>query len=106
VRQPHHPTVGIRPLELLTTRPPDSHVHYPLRLLVPTLTLRMLSAHCSLLHTTVGADSRCSAWHTGQSCATTDSPVNYSGVAPRKPEGGKFRVDLPGAPDIVRWHTG
>jgi hypothetical protein len=25
--------------------------------------------------------SRCSAWHTGQSGATLDSPVNYSGVA-------------------------
>jgi hypothetical protein len=32
--------------------------------------------------------------------------VNYSGVAPRIPEGGKFGVDLPGAPDAVRWHTG
>jgi hypothetical protein len=32
--------------------------------------------------------------------------VNYSGVAPRIPEGGKFGVDLPGAPDTVRWHTG
>jgi hypothetical protein len=34
---------------------------------------------------------------------TPDSPVNYSGVAPRIPEGGKFGVDLPGAPDTVRW---
>jgi hypothetical protein len=25
--------------------------------------------------------------------------VNYSGVASRIPEGGKFGVDLPGAPD-------
>jgi hypothetical protein len=32
--------------------------------------------------------------------------VNYSGVASQIPEGGKFRVDLPGAPDTVRWHTG
>jgi hypothetical protein len=32
--------------------------------------------------------------------------VNYSGVAPRIPEGGKFGVDLPGAPDTVRWCTG
>jgi hypothetical protein len=36
---------------------------------------------------------------------TPDSPVNYSGVAPRIPECGKFGVDLPGAPDTVRWHT-
>jgi hypothetical protein len=31
--------------------------------------------------------------------------VNYSGVAPRIPEGGKFGVDLPGAPDTVQWCT-
>jgi hypothetical protein len=37
---------------------------------------------------------------------TPDSPVNYSGVAPQKPEAEQFRVDLPGAPDIVRWCTG
>ena len=38
--------------------------------------------------------------------ATPDSLVNYSGVAPRIPEGGKFGGDLPGAPDTVRWCTG
>jgi hypothetical protein len=32
--------------------------------------------------------------------------MNYSRVAPRIPEGGKFGVDLPGASDTVRWHTG
>jgi hypothetical protein len=32
--------------------------------------------------------------------------VNYSGVAPQKPEAEQFGVDLPGAPDTVRWHTG
>jgi hypothetical protein len=37
---------------------------------------------------------------------TPDSPVNYSGVVPRIPEGGKFGVDLPSAPDTVRWCTG
>jgi hypothetical protein len=45
-------------------------------------------------------------WHTGQSGATPDSPVNYSGAAPRIPEGGKFRLEFPGASDTVRWHTG
>ena len=50
--------------------------------------------------------SHCSAWHTGQSGATPDSPVNYSGVALQKPEAEQFRVDLSGAPDTVRWHTG
>jgi hypothetical protein len=37
---------------------------------------------------------------------TPDSPVNYSGVASQIPEGGKFVVDLPGAPNTVWWHTG
>jgi hypothetical protein len=32
--------------------------------------------------------------------------MNYSGAASRILEGGKFRVELPGAPDTVRWHTG
>jgi hypothetical protein len=68
--------------------------------------VRALFTHCSLLQTIVGAVSRCSAWHNGQSGATPDSPVNYSGVAPQKPEVEQFRVDLPGAPDTVRWHTG
>jgi hypothetical protein len=68
--------------------PPDSPVvhqtilvHCLVRLLAPALTLCALSVHCSLLQTTVGAVRRCSAWHTGQSGATPDSPVNYSGVA-------------------------
>jgi hypothetical protein len=29
-------------------------------------------------------------WHIGQSDGTPDSPVNYSGAALLKPEGGKF----------------
>jgi hypothetical protein len=32
--------------------------------------------------------------------------VNYSGAAPRIPEGEQFGVEFPGAPDTVRWHTG
>jgi hypothetical protein len=36
------------------------------------------------------------------SAGTPDSPVNYSGAAPRIPEGGKFGVGFPGAPDTVR----
>jgi hypothetical protein len=52
---------------------------------------------------TVGASDN---WATGQSGVTLDSPVNYSEVAPRIPEGGKFGVGFPGAPDTVRWHTG
>jgi hypothetical protein len=66
------------------------------------------SRHCSLFTFVVDRwrCSRYSAWHTGQSGATQDSPVNYSGGQFQKPEGGKFRVILPGAPDTVRWHTG
>jgi hypothetical protein len=59
-------------------------VHCPVRLLEPALTLRELSAHCSvvsrLLNSTV-ALAPLLRWHTGQSGATPDSPVNYSGVA-------------------------
>jgi hypothetical protein len=57
------------------------------------------SVHCSLLQTTVGTVAV--ALH-----GTPDSPVNYSGVALQKPKVEQFRVDLPGAPDTVRWHTG
>jgi hypothetical protein len=36
------------------------------------------------------------------SAGAPDSPVNYSGVAPRIPEGGKSRVGFPSAPDTLR----
>jgi hypothetical protein len=56
-------------------------------------------AHCSALtalcRRPLARSSRCSA-------GTPDSPVNYSGAAPRIPEGGKFGVGFPGAPDTVR----
>jgi hypothetical protein len=52
-----------------------------------------------VLHQTV----RC---YTGQSGATPDSPVNYSGVAPRIPEASELEGIHPGAPDTVRRHTG
>jgi hypothetical protein len=81
-------------------------VHCQVRLLAPALILRALSAHCSRSQFTFADDrwrsSRCSAWHTGQSGATPDSPMNYTGVALQKPEAEQFRVDLPGAPDTVR----
>jgi hypothetical protein len=43
-------------------------------------TIEIMFTHCSLLQTTVGADSRCSACHTGQSGATPDSPVLHRTV--------------------------
>jgi hypothetical protein len=56
VRQPRHPVVGFRPLELLTTGPPDSPVvhqtgpvHCPVRLLAPALTSARAGVHCLLL---------------------------------------------------------
>jgi hypothetical protein len=84
VRQPRHPTVGVRPLELLTTGPPDSPmvhrtgpVYCPVRLLAPALTsvraVALFIVHSRLLQTTVGAVSRCSA-------GTPDSPVLHRTV--------------------------
>jgi hypothetical protein len=112
VRQPHHPTVRVRPLELLTCGPPDSPlVHRTVRCAFCACSdfcarSRALLITVHLLQTTVGAVSRYSAWHTGQSGATPDSPVNYSGVAPQIPEAREVERIHPGAPDTVRWHTG
>jgi hypothetical protein len=38
-------------------------------------------------------------WHTRQSGGPPDSPMNYSGMRPQKPEGEEFEVDPP-------WYTG
>jgi hypothetical protein len=53
--------------------------------------------------------SRCSAGtpdslvcHRTLSCASPDSPVNYSGAASHFPEGEEFSIEFPGAPDTVR----
>jgi hypothetical protein len=74
-------------------------VHCPVRLLWLLSLLRELSAHCALsddrLESTVALASRCSA-------RAPDSSVNYSGAALLKPEGGKFEVVRPWAPDTVR----
>ena len=60
-------------------------------------------AHCSrTIHAFADdrwADSRCSAWCTGQSGGTPDSPVNYSGAASEKPGAKEFRVYGPCTPD-------
>jgi hypothetical protein len=56
VHHPRHPTVRVRPLELLTCGPPDSlvvhrigHVHCPVCHLRLLLLLRAQSAHCSVV---------------------------------------------------------
>jgi hypothetical protein len=47
------------------------------------------------------------SWSTvGGFVHTPDSPVNYSGAAPGKPEAAELKSIHPGAPDTVRWHTG
>jgi hypothetical protein len=113
VRQPHHPTVRV--LTVLTVgaltswgteqfgAAPDRHCSLSGAPSGAALTLRKLSTHCSRcrwpLESTVALASRCSA-------GTPDSPVNYSGVALQKPEGSKFEVIRPWAPDTVWCHTG
>jgi hypothetical protein len=50
--------------------------------------------------------SRSPLGHRTLSGGAPDSPMNYS-VAPLKiPEGAKFGLESPVAPDTVRWHTG
>jgi hypothetical protein len=84
VRQPRHPTVRVRPLELLTTGPPDSPVVHrtgpvdcPVRLLAPALTSACAGTHCSafnvLCRRPLARSSRCSA-------GTPDSPVLHRTV--------------------------
>jgi hypothetical protein len=106
VCQPCHPTVRV--LSVLTvgalsswgTRQsgaaPDRHCSLSGAPSGAALTLRELSVHCSRSLFNFADDrwrsSRCSAWHTGQSGATPDSPVNYSGATSEKPEAEELRV--------------
>jgi hypothetical protein len=82
--QPRHPTVRVRPLELLSSGPPDSPVVHrtgpvdcPVRLLAPTLTSARAGAHCSALNAfcrrPLARSSRCSA-------GAPDSPVVHRTV--------------------------
>jgi hypothetical protein len=81
-----------RPLELCRLVAPDNPVPHQ----TGTLTSVELSAHCSCcrrpLEPTVALPSHCSA-------GAPDSLVNYSEVVVLKPEGGKFEVVRPWAPD-------
>jgi hypothetical protein len=85
VRQPRHQAVGFRPLELLTTGPPDSPVvhqtgpvHCPVCHLMPALTSACAGARCSV---TLFLYRRLLSRMTVAPLGTPDSPVNYSGVA-------------------------
>jgi hypothetical protein len=81
---------------------PDSHCSLSGAPSGAALTLRALSVHCSVVSRPLNSTV---ALATVASLGTPDSPVNYSGVAPQIPEAEQFRVNLPGAPDTVRWHT-
>jgi hypothetical protein len=84
VRQPHHPTVRVRPLELLSSGPPDSPVVHrtgpvdcPVRRLARALTSARAATHCSafnvLCRRQLARSSRCLA-------GTPDSPVLHRTV--------------------------
>jgi hypothetical protein len=109
VRQLRHPTVRVLTVSTVGaltfwgTGQSVPHrtgtVHYPVRFLATALTLHKLSVHCSTF-----AGVRCSRSLRWSRCSSgaPDSPVNYSGAAHQKPEGGKFEVIRPWAPDTVR----
>jgi hypothetical protein len=104
VRQPRHPTIRVRPLELLICGPPDSlvvhrttTVYCPVRHLTPAPTLRAQSRtvhyFCSCCRRPLAQaavaplgtlDSPVLHWtvrcYTGQSGATLDSPVLHRTV--------------------------
>jgi hypothetical protein len=106
VRQPRHPIVRVLTVSTVGALTawatgqfgavPDSHCSLSGAPSGAALTLRELSAHCSLvsrpLKSTVALGSHCSA-------VTPDSPVNYSRARTQKPEGEEFEVDPP-------WCTG
>jgi hypothetical protein len=78
---------------------PDSHYSLSGAPSGAALISARAGAHCSLL---LFRCRRPLALWSRYSAGTPDSPVNYSRAAPRIPEGGKFRVGFPGAPDAVR----
>jgi hypothetical protein len=84
MRQPRHPTVRVRPLELGQMGPPDNPVvhrtgtvHCPVHLLAPALTLHELSAHCSCVSRSSNSTV---ALATVAPLGTPDSPVLHRTV--------------------------
>jgi hypothetical protein len=99
VRQPRHPTVRVRPLELWQTEPPDSHCSLSGAPSGAALTLRALFTFTvHFCRRPLAQQPLLCMTHRIVRCYTEQS-VNYSGVALQKPEAEQFRVDLPGAPD-------
>ena len=104
VRQPRHQAVGASDMWATgqSGGAPNSYYSLSGAPSGAALTSTRAGAHCSLLLFRCRRPLElCSRYSAG----TPDSPVNYSGVAPRIPKGGKFGVGFPGAPDTVRWHT-
>jgi hypothetical protein len=85
-----------RPLELCLLVALDRHCSLSGAPLATALSSACTVPHCSrsqrLLQSTVARRSRCST-------GAPDSPVNYSGARPEKPEGGEFGV-------VQSWCTG
>jgi hypothetical protein len=93
VREPRHPTVRVRAQSTVgdlsssgtgqSGAAPDRYCSLSSAPLVTALTSARTVLHCSrsqrLLQSTVARRSRCSA-------GAPDSPVNYSGARPQKPE--------------------
>jgi hypothetical protein len=84
VRQPRHPIVRVRPLELWHVGPPDSPVvhrtgtvHCPVHLLAPALTLRAQSTYCSVVSRPLNLTV---ALATVAPLGTPDSPVLHRTV--------------------------
>jgi hypothetical protein len=106
VRQPRHPTVRVLTVltvVALTAWATGQSGVAPDRLSGAPSSAALTSARTVralfMLQATVGVD-RCAwepllRWHTGQSGDPPDSPMNYSGVRPQKPEGEEFEVDPP-----------
>jgi hypothetical protein len=71
VRQPRHPTVRVRPLELCRLGPPDSHCSLSGAPSGAYFDSARADTHFSLFTVAFADDrwcsSRCSVWHTGQS---------------------------------------
>jgi hypothetical protein len=109
VRQPRHPTVRVLTVSTIgalssggtgqSGAAPDRYGALSGAPLAAALTFAQTVRALFTLQPTVALASRCSA-------GTPDSPVNYSTAALQKPEGGKFEVVRPWAPDAVRWQTG
>jgi hypothetical protein len=98
VRQPRHPTVRVRAQS--TVGALSSSVWCASD---GSSALPRTVAHCSSDSSAFVVD-RCAKelllhWGTEQSGATPNSPVNFSGARPEKPEGGEFGV-------VRSWCTG